>query len=193
MDAETDMSRSTSSHRPRFDGRTAFWLAAVAVVAAPVVLFVSMGLALGAGFCSDSDSDTARCPSTATVVGVFVIGSILVLVPFVIGFGRLVADVVGGGGPDHVCHDRRVNRKAVVAVVSTLAVAVTGALTRATVDWMLALVLVVAPLALFAVVHALRAITEVREAGAGARGGTAARWSLAVTVVSMVVLVLLPV
>lgn len=191
MDAETDMSRSTSSHRRRFDGRTAFWLAAVAVVAAPVVLFVSMGLALGSGFCSDSDS--ASCPSTATVVGVFVIGSILVVVPFVVGFGRLVADVVGGGAPDHVCHDRRVNRKAVVAVVSTLAVAVVGALTRATVDWMLVLVLLVAPLALFAVVHALRAITEVREAGAGARGGTAARWSLAVTVVSMVVLLLLPV
>ena len=191
MDAETDMLRSTSSHRRRFDGRTAFWLAAVAVVAAPVVLFVSMGLALGAGFCVDSDSD--GCPSESSALVVFVIGSILVVVPFVLGFGRLVADVVGGGAPDHVCHDRRVNRKAVVAVVSTLAVAVVGALTRATVGWMLALVLLVAPLALFAVVHALRAIAEVREAGVGARGGTAARWSLAVTVVSMVVLVLLPV
>lgn len=191
MDAETDMSRSTSPRRPRLEGRTAFWLAVGAVVSAPVVLIVSAGLALGAGFCSDSDE--ANCPSTSTAVVVFVVGSILVVVSFLIGFVRLVVDVVGGAAPDHVCHDRRVNRKAVVAVVSTLAAVATGATTRSANGWSLSLVLLVAPLALFAVVHALRAIAEVREAGVGARGGTAARWSLAVTVVSMVVLVLLPV
>lgn len=188
------MSRSTSSHRPRFDGSRAFVAAVVAVVLAPVVLTVSFGVALGAAFCVDSDSD--GCPTAATAIAVFIVGVVLVTVPFVAGFGRLVVDVVRdrrSADAEYVCHDPRVNRKAVVAVVATLAMAASGAWSRSSDGWPVALAVYVVPLALLAVVHGLRAITEVREAGAGARGGTAARWSIAVTVVSLVVLVLLPV
>lgn len=186
------MTTASASRRHRLDGSVAFRLAAVSVVMAPVVLIVSFGVALSAAFCVDSDSDGCVSGSTATTV--FVVGSVLVVVPFVIGVGRLIADVIRGRNaePRQRHHDGTVNRKAVVAVVSALATAATGAMTSTTDVRPVALVLLVAPLALFAVVHGLRAITEVREAGQGARGGAAARWSIAVTVVTMTVLVLLP-
>lgn len=187
------MTTASAPRRPRLDGLVAFRLAAVSVVMAPVVLVVSFGVALSAAFCVDSDSD--GCVSGSTAVVVFVVGSTLVVVPFVVGVGRLVVDVFRGrrAEPRQRRHDGTVNRKAVVAVVSTLATAATGAMTSTTDVRPIALVLLVAPLALFAIVHGLRAITEVRDAGQGARGGAAARWSIVVTVVTMTVLVLMPV
>lgn len=183
----------TSAHRPWFDGATAFRCAAGSLIAAPFVLLFVFSVALSAAFCVDGDSD--GCISSGTAVAVFVVGSVLVCVPFVAGVARLTIDVARRprAVDDVVCHDRRLNRKAIVAVVSTAVMGVAAVMPWSASGRGLALVLLVVPLGLFAIVHGLRAITEVREAGRDARGGTAARWSIAVTVMTMLVVLLLPV